>query len=370
MILDFKKVFFSGRFENRREKRINGRIIEFAVKSKSVKNEYIIELPDSETASRLCGANDKNLKIIESTLNVPVYLRGNLLSITNENAQTVSRFKFVVERLLDEIADGSICSEDLVKNVLLVPQNRSADFRAGDFAISIFGAKQKIYPRTNGQAKLVDVMRKNDLVFASGPAGSGKTFIAIAEALSLLLSHRVDSLILTRPVVEAGENLGFLPGSLEEKINPYLRPLFDAMNICLSRDVVQRLIQTGVVEIAPLAYMRGRTLSSCAVILDEAQNTTSEQMKMFLTRMGEGTKLFITGDETQVDLPKRKTSGFSQAQKILFGVQGIGFVKLTDEDVVRSELVRKIVRAYEAAENLQKIEPVPPFDSSKGIKLV
>ena len=181
------------------------------------------------------------------------------------------------------------------------------------------------------------------MVFASGPAGSGKTFLAIAESLRLLLSHKVSSIILTRPVVEAGESLGFLPGDLQDKINPYIRPLYDAMNSLLPRDTVKRLSENGIIEVAPLAYMRGRTL-------DEAQNTTVEQMKMFLTRMGENTKMFITGDRTQTDLPRKIPSGFVNALNILGNVEGVSVVELTAEDIVRNELVKKIIRAYENEE--------------------
>ena len=188
------------------------------------------------------------------------------------------------------------------------------------------------------------------MVFASGPAGSGKTFLAIAESLRLLLSHKVSSIILTRPVVEAGESLGFLPGDLQDKINPYIRPLYDAMNSLLPRDTVKRLSENGIIEVAPLAYMRGRTLSDAAVVLDEAQNTTVEQMKMFLTRMGENTKMFITGDRTQTDLPRKIPSGFVNALNILGNVEGVSVVELTAEDIVRNELVKKIIRAYENEE--------------------
>jgi len=204
-----------------------------------------------------------------------------------------------------------------------------------------------VYPRTQKQAELVQALRTSDMVFATGPAGSGKTFLAVAEALRLVLSHQKNGIVLTRPVVEAGESLGFLPGDLEDKINPYLRPLYDAMNTVLPRETVRKMTEGGIIEIAPLAYMRGRTLNDCVVILDEAQNTTCEQMKMFLTRMGEDSKVFITGDVTQIDLPYRVPSGLIHAKQVLRDVPGIAMLELSAEDVVRNELVKRIVQAYE-----------------------
>ena len=221
-----------------------------------------------------------------------------------------------------------------------------ADFSKEQNAIIVPGGLRRIYPRTQGQVSLVHLMRSCDLVFAVGPAGCGKTQIAVAEALRLVLSREKRTLVLTRPVVEAGESLGFLPGDLQEKINPYMHPLYDAMHTLLPRETVRKMAENGVIEVSPLAYMRGRTLSNCVVILDEAQNTTKEQMKMFLTRMGEGSKVFVTGDVTQIDLPKRVSSGLLDALRILSGVQGVGIKELGLEDVVRSALVQRIIQAY------------------------
>ena len=218
-------------------------------------------------------------------------------------------------------------------------------------SISVPGSIRKIYPHSQNQADYIALMRKYDLVFCSGAAGSGKTFLAVAEALRLVLTHKCSKLIISRPVVEAGESLGFLPGDMEQKINPYLRPLYDAMEYILPRDAVRRLTESGIIETAPLAYMRGRTLNNAAVILDEAQNTTSAQMKMFLTRMGKNSKVFITGDITQIDLPKKTLSGLAQALSLLGNIEGIGMIYLTAEDVVRNPLVKKIVRAYENEQN-------------------
>lgn len=319
-------------------------------------NEFTIVLPDSCAIAHFCGTNDSNLKLIENHLGVQVYTKGNEISIDTDDESVKQRFKFIIDRILDELSENSENPDDLISSILangFVRDSINSSFNAGDFAISIPGSTRKVYPKTKNQCALVEAFRKNDLVFAVGPAGSGKTFLAVAEALRLVLSKKINSIILTRPVVEAGESLGFLPGTLEEKINPYLRPLYDSMNSCVSRETVHKLTENGIIEIAPLAYMRGRTLNNTAVILDEAQNTTSEQMKMFLTRMGENSKVFITGDVTQVDLPKRYTSGLVHALKILRGIPEISIVELDGSDVVRSSLVRKIVEAYE---NEQKSE--------------
>lgn len=310
-------------------------------------NEYKIVLQDSDILSRICGTNDSNLKLIESHLGVPVFSYGNELSINSEDPRLCEQFKFIIDRISDEISESGESSVDLIQSVLVTGEQSQQNFSAGKYAITIPGGTHKVYPKTRNQAELVKAMRKNDLVFAVGPAGSGKTFLAVAEALSLVLSKKVNSIILTRPIVEAGESLGYLPGDLQDKINPYLRPLYDSMNSCLPRDIMHKLNENGIIEIAPLAYMRGRTLNNCAVILDEAQNTTTEQMKMFLTRMGENAKVFITGDVTQIDLPKKFRSGLVHALRILRGIPEISIVELDGSDVVRSRLVRKIVQAYE-----------------------
>lgn len=312
-------------------------------------SEYTIVLADGDLLSRVCGTNDSNLKLIEKHIGVPVFTRGNEISIDEEDPHIQQEFKFIIDRIVDEISDSGESSSDLVLSILntgFLHGCADTEFNAGRYAISIPGSTRKIYPKTKNQADLVKAFRQSDLVFAEGPAGSGKTFLAVAEALRLVLTKKVNSILLTRPVVEAGENLGFLPGALEDKINPYLRPLYDSMNACLPREIVHKLTENGIIEIAPLAYMRGRTLNNCAVILDEAQNTTVEQMKMFLTRMGENSKVFVTGDTTQVDLPKRIPSGLIGAMRILGDIPEISMVRLSADDVVRSSLVRKIVQAF------------------------
>ena len=302
-------------------------------------------LGDADTLSRVCGTNDSNLKLIERHLGVPVFTRGNELSIETADEAKRQEFRFIIDRITDELAEGGEGGTDLVASILNT--GFSSSFDAAGAAISVPGGVRKIYPKTKNQAALIQALRTHDLVFATGPAGSGKTFLAVAEALRLVLSHKVNSIVLTRPVVEAGESLGFLPGALEDKLHPYLRPLYDAMNAVLPREVVHKLSENGIIEIAPLAYMRGRTMQNSAVILDEAQNTTREQMKLFLTRMGEGAKVFVTGDLSQVDLPQKKPSGLVHALSLLRHIPEIGMVALTGADVVRSALVRKIVQAYE-----------------------
>ncbi len=309
---------------------------------------YTIIIPQSEVLHRICGTNDSNLSLIENFLGVSVFARGNELSVNSEDKETTENFRFIIDRISDEFSvnESTGTDREIIQSVL----NTEVSGRISDVSVSIPGAFKRIYPETKGQADLILAMRSSDLVFALGPAGSGKTYLAAAEALRLLLCHKVSSIVITRPVVEAGESLGYLPGDLQEKINPYIKPLYDAMNSILPRETIKKLNDNNLIETAPLAYMRGRTLKNCAVILDEAQNTTPEQMKMFLTRMGENSKVFITGDPTQVDLPPRIQSGLVHSTKILNNIKGISIVELTSTDVVRNPLVKQIIQAYENEE--------------------
>lgn len=306
-------------------------------------NEYTIVVPDNDVLSCLCGTNDKNLQLIEEHLGVPVFTKGNELSVENAAPEICQKFQFIVDRIVDEVQSGGKNSDDIILTVLNTKRKIDAD----EMVIMIPGALRRVYPRTQGQAEYVNLLQTHDMVFCTGSAGSGKTYLAVAEALRLILTHKKSKLIITRPVVEAGESLGFLPGDLEDKIDPYLRPLRDAMETILPPESVRRLFEAGIVEVAPLAYMRGRTLNNAVVILDEAQNTTCAQMKMFLTRMGENTKVFVTGDPSQIDLPKKVESGLMHSISILYKMEDIGFMELTAEDVVRNPLVKKIVKAYE-----------------------
>lgn len=306
-------------------------------------NEYTIVVPDNDVLSCLCGTNDKNLQLIEEHLGVPVFTKGNELTVENAAPEICQKFQFIVDRIVDEVQSGGKNSDDIILTVLNTKRKIDAD----EMVIMIPGALRRVYPRTQGQAEYVNLLKTHDMVFCTGSAGSGKTYLAVAEALRLILTHKKSKLIITRPVVEAGESLGFLPGDLEDKIDPYLRPLRDAMETILPPESVRRLFEAGIVEVAPLAYMRGRTLNNAVVILDEAQNTTCAQMKMFLTRMGENTKVFVTGDPSQIDLPKKLESGLMHSISILYKIEDIGFMELTAEDVVRNPLVKKIVKAYE-----------------------
>ncbi|BDC93754.1 phosphate starvation-inducible protein PhoH [Treponema bryantii] len=306
-------------------------------------NEYTIVVPDNDVLSCVCGTNDKNLQLIEEHLGVPVFSKGNELSVENAAPEICQKFQFIVDRIVDEVQSGGKNSDDIILSVLNTKRKVDAD----EMVIMVPGAVRRVYPRTQGQAEYVDLLQNRDMVFCTGSAGSGKTYLAVAEALRLILTHKKTKLIITRPVVEAGESLGFLPGDLEDKIDPYLRPLRDAMETILPPESVKRLFEAGIVEVAPLAYMRGRTLNNAVVILDEAQNTTCAQMKMFLTRMGENTKVFVTGDPSQIDLPKKVTSGLMHSISILNKIEDIGFMELTADDVVRNPLVKKIVKAYE-----------------------
>ncbi|MFI3256948.1 MAG: PhoH family protein [Spirochaetales bacterium] len=314
---------------------------------------YTIVVPDNEILARLCGSNDSNLVLIEEHLGVPVFTRGNELSISESDTRVCERFKHIIDRITDEVTNGHYPDSHMVYSILNVcPKNTDLTDKElrrlfAKTSICIPEGFRNVYPKTNAQAELVDAMRTHDMVFCMGPAGSGKTYLMIAEALNLIMQRKKSRIVLTRPVVEAGESLGFLPGDLEQKISPYLRPLYDAMESLISREHIRKLIDSGIIDVAPLAYMRGRTLSDSVIILDEAQNTTAQQMKMFLTRMGEGSKVFISGDITQTDLPKHIVSGLKDSMHVLRNIEEIKKIYFTSSDVVRNELVKKIIQAYE-----------------------
>jgi phosphate starvation-inducible protein PhoH and related proteins len=322
-----------------------------------------IVLEKTSELADLCGANDYNLRVMERLVGCRIFSRGNELFLDTEDEAARELFRLLVERLLESMSEGLPPSPELIIAIHadLTPEGlpRGADGRAGaaacsdssaflDSCLQIPGGFGKVFPRGKTQSLYLRGLSTHDLAFAVGPAGTGKTYLAVAWALRELLTKSKRKLILTRPVVEAGESLGFLPGDLAQKISPYLRPLYDAMEALVPFEVVRRLEESRAIEIAPLAYMRGRSLSNCVVILDEAQNTTKEQMKMFLTRLGENTKAIVTGDVTQIDLPRKGESGLVHALQLLSRVDDIFVCALDARDVVRSPLVRRIIEAYES----------------------
>ncbi len=294
---------------------------------------------------RLFGSYDENLALLEDALDVKIVARGKDLTVTG-GSEELRAAKAVIEHLLHQARSGQkVTPHDVRYAVRSAKEGNTLHDLGGSILINARG--RAIGPRTDGQKEYVKAIKENSLVFGIGPAGTGKTYIAVAMAVAAFKKKEVDRIILTRPAVEAGERLGFLPGDIQEKVNPYLRPLYDALFDVIGIETFQKYMEKGMIEVAPLAYMRGRTLESAYVILDEAQNTTPEQMKMFLTRMGLNSKAVVTGDITQIDLPKGTYSGLDQVRVILRDVPGIGFVYLSDRDVVRHELVSKIVRAYD-----------------------
>ncbi len=307
-----------------------------------------LHFADNAHAALLFGDLNRNLHTVEKGSGVTINVRGNDVNISGPEHE-VKLISALLLQLYDLIGKGyPVYTSDFAFGLRILESTPSARLDK-IFLDKVYVTTQHrvISPKTQNQKKYIDAIRQNDIVFGIGPAGTGKTYLAVAMAVSALVNKRVRSIILTRPAVEAGEKLGFLPGDLAQKVNPYLRPLHDALNDMLGPDKSMDLIERGVIEIAPLAFMRGRTLSNAFVILDEAQNTTKEQMKMFLTRIGFDSFAVITGDSTQVDLPIPKHSGLLEAQKILKNIEGIRFCKFTREDVVRHPLVQKIIQAYE-----------------------
>jgi len=311
-----------------------------------MEDSVTIVLDSGELLSGICGANDGNLKVMEDSLGGRIAARGNEIRLEGADETGVRRFKTMMDNLISVVREGETPSLEYVEALAgtVVPAESDA---IHDAVIQIPHGFRRIYPRSKGQAAYIQGMRACDIAFCVGPAGTGKTYLAVAEALRLVLSKDLRKLVLTRPVVEAGESLGFLPGDLAQKINPYLRPLYDAMESMVPFEVIRRMEENRTIEIAPLAYMRGRSLNDCAVILDEAQNTTKEQMKMFLTRIGSRARAVIAGDATQIDLPRRGESGLLHAVEILRSVEGIHFSFLHTADVVRNPLIKKIIQAYD-----------------------
>ena len=317
--------------------------------------EQVLSIDRMENAVSLFGSFDENIRLIESEFSVTVLNRGSDLKISGE-AENVAKATTAIERLLALINKGEALSDQNVRYVISLVKDGEEDklmSLSGD-CVCITSKGKPVKPKTLGQKKYVEAIRKNTIALGAGPAGTGKTYLAVAMAVTAFRAKEVNRIILTRPAVEAGEKLGFLPGDLQQKVDPYLRPLYDALFDMLGAEAFARYQERGSIEVAPLAYMRGRTLDDSFIILDEAQNTTREQMKMFLTRLGFNSKMVVTGDVTQIDLPDGKRSGLTDAMRILRNVPDISINTFTEKDVVRHKLVQDIIKAYEKNEEKRK----------------
>lgn len=318
--------------------------------------EKILQVKNQEQMANVFGVFDENVKMIEKEYGVKIVQRDEIVKISGEE-EAADCAAQVLEGLLTVSAteDGKITAQNV--NYMIAMVNEGAGQRAVELSTSsicVTARGKTIKAKTVGQANYIEAIVKNSIVFGIGPAGTGKTYLAVAAAVNALRNKSVNRIILTRPAIEAGEKLGFLPGDLQNKVDPYLRPLYDALNDMLGAEMSQSYLEKGIIEVAPLAYMRGRTLDDSFIILDEAQNTTSEQMKMFLTRIGFSSKAVVTGDVTQIDLPHDKASGLKEVQKVLKNIEGIAFCYLSEKDVVRHPLVQKIITAYEKYNQSQK----------------
>lgn len=313
---------------------------------------HLIRLRDSHECAAIYGNLDENLRLLEEEFDAHLIARGEQLRIQG-GTDAVEQVRQVIEGMRGQSHGREPFDQKRLKELIRLVKDRSGTpiREVLEDSIQVNGQNRKVKPKTPGQKRYLDAIRQNDIVFGIGPAGTGKTYLAMACAVNALVNRKVKRIVLARPAVEAGESLGFLPGDLYEKVNPYLRPLYDALYDMMEFEKVNRLMQQGQIEVAPLAFMRGRTLNDCFVILDEAQNTTREQMKMFLTRLGYDSKAVVTGDVTQIDLPTQKISGLIDAVNVLKGINGMEMVWLGRGDVVRHRLVQEIIRAYEEAEH-------------------
>jgi phosphate starvation-inducible PhoH-like protein len=328
---------------------------------------HTVVIPPQVQMVTLLGPRDELLRTMERAFpHVSIHVRGNEFHMTGPSADVA-----LVERTIDElllvIEGGQPLNRDAVERSIGMLRAQTAERPADVLTMNIVSSRGRtIRPKTLNQKHYVDAIDEHTVVFGIGPAGTGKTYLAMAKAVAALQAKQVNRIILTRPAVEAGERLGFLPGTLTDKIDPYLRPLYDALHDMVDPDSIPRLMAAGTIEVAPLAYMRGRTLNDAFIILDEAQNTTSEQMKMFLTRIGFGSKAVVTGDVTQIDLPQGKTSGLREAQQVLSGIEGIRFVLFDERDVVRHTLVQSIITAYEALDREREAAASIPGRPASG----
>ena len=322
----------------------------------ATQNETRIEFPDNGLLAKLCGEYDRNLTTIETELFLQIVRRGNQLVVIGDEGSLKSGVS-VLQALYNRVEQGKsilpvdVSTELRMNSAALGSERGSEHLRMhGNNIAEIKTRKKLVEPRTESQYSYVESLYENELAFGIGPAGTGKTYLAVAVAVSMFISGRVDKIILSRPAIEAGERLGFLPGDMKEKVDPYMQPLYDALRDMIPHERLMSFIEKGTIEIAPLAFMRGRTLDNAFVILDEAQNTTHSQMKMFLTRMGPSAKFIVTGDPGQIDLPPRQISGLKEALLTLKSVKGISFVHLDDKDVIRHKLVKQIISAYKSIE--------------------
>ena len=310
--------------------------------------EKVIEIKTIDPTT-LLGIGDANIKLIEQSIPAKIIARGEQIKLQGKESDVLRASEILLEMMQTLSSRGDLNKKDVQQLIALSNSNTNQSFDTNQISDSIiyFGKNGSVSPKTEGQHRYVKMVKNNDIVFSIGPAGTGKTYLSVAFALAALDANEVDRIILCRPAVEAGESLGFLPGDLKEKVDPYLAPLYDSLHTLYSESKLSQLLKNKTIEVVPLAYMRGRTLNSSYMILDEAQNATPLQMKMFLTRLGVGSRSIITGDITQVDLKNPKESGLLQASEILSGVEGIGFVRLDEKDVVRHPLVMKIIKAYD-----------------------
>lgn len=324
-----------------------------------ITKDIMIESP--EILSKVFGKYDENIKLIEGRLKVDVMVRDGALKIRGEGRRVEAAVRVIEEMIRTIGSQGGITKDNTEYILTLQSKGLEKEYSALNDDIICYTMRGKpIRSKTLGQKRYIEAIRHNDIVFGIGPAGTGKTYLAMAMAITAFKNGEVDRLILTRPAVEAGEKLGFLPGDLQDKVDPYLRPLYDALFEIMGTEAFEKNMEKGLIEVAPLAYMRGRTLENAYIILDEAQNTTPEQMKMFLTRFGQGSKIVVTGDITQIDLPGGKRSGLKEVRRILRGIPDIAFIEFSQDDVVRHRLVQRIIEAYDrndkAREKKQELE--------------
>jgi len=317
---------------------------------KKKQTELSLEFDDNQLLARLVGEQNSHLKYLEKQLGVGIHLIGNILSITG-SATKVKKAQEMIEDLYHKLEDGVDIEKGEFEGIVRLKKQNAVSKNSKspdvyDTKIQLKSSDREIHPRSKQQANFIQAMKDNDMVFGVGPAGTGKTYLAVAMGVSMLMSGEVERLVLTRPAIEAGEKLGFLPGDMKEKVDPYLRPIYDALHDMSHESRIEKLLASGEIEIAPLAFMRGRTLANAFVILDEAQNTSAMQMKMFLTRIGEGSKMVITGDATQIDLHPEQVSGLIDAQRRLKNIDSIKFIEFDERDVVRHPIIGKIIKAY------------------------